>query len=71
MSYRMAEVIAQRTRDEDEAANEIRRLRAALSEIDDIADDEVDITNNGGPNLAMRVQGIARAALSSPQGTKS
>lgn len=46
------------------------RLRIALCEIDDLADDEVDITNNGGPNLAMRVQGIVRAALSSPMQTK-
>lgn len=39
------------------------RLRAALCEIEEIAYDEADITNNGGPNAAMRIQAIARNAL--------
>jgi hypothetical protein len=39
------------------------RLRAALDEIADEVADEVDITDKGGPNLAMRILTLARAAL--------
>lgn len=35
----------------------------ALEEMTEIADNEVDITDNGGPNSAMRIVQIARAAI--------
>jgi len=41
----------------------IATLRAALEEIREIVDGEVDINNNGGPNTAMKVLTEAQKAL--------
>jgi len=37
-------------------------LLEAVDEIDELVSDEADITNSGGPNLAMRIQTILSAA---------
>lgn len=42
---------------------EILRLRRILREINEIVDDSIDIDNNGGPNLAMRVSIAVKEAL--------
>lgn len=42
---------------------EILRLRHILREIDEIVDDNIDIDNNGGPNLAMRVSMAVKEGL--------
>jgi len=38
-------------------------LLEAMREIEEIADDESDITNSGGPNAAMKIAQIARSAM--------
>lgn len=38
-------------------------LLEALRKIKELVDDEVDITNSGGPNLAMRITQIADIAM--------
>jgi len=38
-------------------------LLEAMREIEEIAGDESDITNNGGPNAAMKIAQIARSAI--------
>lgn len=41
-------------------AAELQRLRAALSEIQELFEGDEDIRNDGGPNTAMRVMQIIR-----------
>jgi hypothetical protein len=43
-------------------AKEIKRLRAALADIEDLVDGYAD-ADDGQPNLAMRVQTVARSAM--------
>jgi hypothetical protein len=44
------------------AAKEIKRLRAALVDIEELVDGYAD-ADDGQPNLAMRVQTVARIAM--------
>jgi hypothetical protein len=53
--------------DPDKIANAALRQRAALiealEEIEELVESYVDLASKGGPNLAMRVYGVARRAL--------
>lgn len=46
-----------------EQRKELTRLRAVLAEIVEVVDDYVDIDNNGGPNMAMRVLTLINEVL--------
>jgi hypothetical protein len=50
-------------REENAALQALDRMREALREIEELADDRADV-DDGMPNFAMRVLSIARAALS-------
>jgi hypothetical protein len=53
--------------DPEKIANASLRQRAALiealEEIEELVESDVDLTSKGGPNLAMRVYTVVRAAL--------
>jgi hypothetical protein len=46
-----------------EMAKDIHRLREALVDIEELVDGYVDITSNGGPNLAMQILTVVHIAL--------
>jgi hypothetical protein len=54
--YRLVSLLGAVEREIERLRAEVDGLHAALAEIEDMIDGEIDINQHGGPNLAMKVQ---------------